>query len=204
MPSGGTLVCEAELKGHEARVWNVDWHPKLPLFVSCGEDATARIWCLSQNSGRWEQVGVIGDCHRRTVRSCSFSHDGTSIALASFDGTTSVWSCRADADEGELGMLSPRLFLLARYLDLEKTFRPLVSLGEDSLHWECISMLEGHEKEVKGVAWSSDGGLLATCGRDKTVWVWEIFEDSEFECLAILQEHTQDMKSVVWCPTSEV
>ncbi|KAJ1989907.1 Cytosolic iron-sulfur protein assembly protein [Dimargaris cristalligena] len=174
----------------------------------------------------WHCLDVLEGVHKRTVRGVAFSPVGDDIATASFDGTTGMWEPR---NRSLTSFISSSPVTSTMNLDANSPPAPptsSTSLTGGSSTWsgaagqdgnddgdnsspsrpgyECVAPLEGHENEVKSVAWSHTGNLLATCSRDKSVWIWEVLGDGDFECVSILQEHTQDVKMVLWHPTLDI
>lgn len=115
------------------------------------------------------------------MRSVSWSPDGQFLACASFDSTVSVWRLKVD-DASTAGIYSH-------------------VIGSSFPAVENVAVLEGHENEVKAVSWNRSGSLLATCSRDKSVWIWGFDRAAvDFECVGVLTGHTQDVKKVRFSP----
>ena len=56
-------------------------------------------------------------------------------------------------------------------------------------------MLQGHTNDVDEVRFSPDGQLLATCGTDQTIRLWDI---QTGQALKILQGHTNSVCSIAF------
>ena len=146
--------------------------------------------CQAPACGEAEEFALTAELESvaaRTVRRASFSPCGRRLAAAAFDGTVAIYEHNAAIRPG--GRIDED--------DAEE-------VDEAAGGWRQVAVLEGHESEVKAVAWGAGGELLATCGRDKTVWVWACEEDNEFECAAVLSGHGADVKDICWHPTKEV
>ncbi|KAF9226353.1 WD40 repeat-like protein [Gyrodon lividus] len=172
----------AELPGHDERAWQVAWNPTKPLIASCSADKTVRLYGYHKNGQDpsetvFSHVATIPTGHSKTVRSVAWAPSGKTLATGSFDSNIGIWERREASDDED---------------------------PSESEDWECLALLEGHETECKSVAYSGTGTLLASCSRDKTVWVWEVQPDADFECMGVLMEHSQDVKCVAWHPTEEI
>ncbi|EGC48770.1 WD40 repeat-containing protein [Histoplasma capsulatum var. duboisii H88] len=202
-PSGTITLLSPLTPPSLERTWLTAPHPRLPFVATCSADKTVRIYSL-QN---FTLLSTISGGHKRSVRSCAWKPlvKGESVlATASFDATVGVWR-RWDgygrgADDGD------RLATSGgpggydgdgdSYSNNEE---------EDDEEWRFAVLLDGHDSEVKSLSWSPAGTLLATCSRDKSIWIWEDLDDGDnnFETVAVMQEHTGDVKWVSWHPTEE-
>ena len=150
-------------------------------------------------------VDKLEGSHTKTIRRCEFSRCDSMIASVSFDATTCIWDKKFGKHRHHHHHHYEQQQREEREVEEVDDFDEEDREGErDEQQWELLVTLEGHESEIKDVAWSPDGELLATCGRDKSIWIWLKEIDEEFECLDVLQGHTQDIKAITWIPATRV
>ena len=180
-----------------SRAWLTAPHPRLPLLATCSSDRNVRIYSLTS----FTLVSTITGGHKRSVRSVAWK-PGTKgesvLATGSFDASVGLWK-HWDEDAGG-GLLTVQLE--REEVDFTQGNDEENNEEEDE-EWRFALVLDGHDSEVKSVAWSTGGNLLATCSRDKSVWIWEEVGEDDFETVAVLQEHTGDVKCVAWHPEEE-
>lgn len=191
------------IPAHGKKCWSVSAHPTLPLLATALSDKSAKVYKLLEKAG-FPELGHLEESHKRSVRSVAFKPpvggvehpledflDLPAVAVGLFDSTISVWGIdEPDADLDDDQILAHQKELLTR-------------VGNE---WNLMAIIEGHENEVKAVSWNWLGTLLASCSRDKTVWVWETDPETleEFECIAVLNDHLGDVKHVAWHPSKDL
>lgn len=175
-----TISLHHSFKGHGEKVWETSCNAQFPLLASVSTDKTCRIYNLQTK----QLLAVLDEnTHKKTVRTVAWKPQSEypALALGSFDSTISIWGQESDS-----------------YDDYTTTFN--TDNNDDG--WELMAIIEGHENEIKSVSWSPSGEFLASCSRDKTVWIWECDESNEeFECINVLQDHTQDVKCCKFHPS---
>ncbi|TKX18684.1 WD domain-containing protein 40 [Elsinoe australis] len=195
-----------------SRLWQSAPHPTLPLLATASADKTVRISSLST----FAQLSTVSGGHKRSVRSVAWKPGsgparavrrfgrevkgtGESVLVTgSFDASAGIWR-RWEGGEHTVPQEE------AGGGEVEQDFTGRGQGGGDKgdnedEEWAFAVVLDGHDSEIKSVAYSPVGPFLATCSRDKSVWIWEELEDDNFETVAVLQEHEGDVKCVAWHP----
>ncbi|KAF2715989.1 cytosolic iron-sulfur protein assembly protein 1 [Polychaeton citri CBS 116435] len=176
-----------------ARTWHSTPHPHLPIVATACSDKSVRMYSLRS----FQQESKVDGGHKRSIRSCAWkpnSKGESVLATGSFDASAGIWRRWEEGaiDKAEVDFTGSGLAGGAEAAD------------EDEEEWRFAVILDGHDSEIKSLGFSPVAPLLATCSRDKSVWIWEELEDDNFETVAVLQEHEGDVKCIAWHPEEQM
>ena len=146
--------------------------------VAAGDGHRVRVWDAATGHTIRTLVGHSGD-----VTCLAFSPDGARLASASYyDGTVRLWDVEAGLEVRPLG---------GHVAVAALAFRPdgkrVVSAGHDGLKvWDATTdetearrgdaawCFDGRPGEIRGVAFSADGGRMVSAASDGSVELWDV------------------------------
>lgn len=192
------------LTGHGDQVNSLAFSPDGQWLASGSSDNTIIVWDVERRKIRYQNIG-----HNETVNGVAFSPDGIILASSSNDDTVRFWE--ATSGQPITGTQSytvtssttwqiGEIFGGAQLSDSDELpdeaglSQGLLTLTNSDEILEAIS----HENDVRAVAFSADGSLLASGSNDKTVILWDVTTGRPIA--RPLTRHTDKILSVAFSP----
>jgi WD40 repeat protein len=162
------------LRGHDWAILDIALSPHADrlLLASGSAEGTVRIWDVKTG----KQIVEPPLRHGSGVHCVAFSQDGRFLASGGFDHVVKVWSTQTWKLFVELPDLTAAVDCVAFH---PKDSRVLAWGGTDSTArvWKVgtreLHTLHGHTSWVESIAFSPDGGWLASASLDGTVKIWK-------------------------------
>jgi WD40 repeat protein len=171
---GQTYNNLATLPAHNVAISALAFSPDGMHLATAGEDKVVRVWAV----GTGKKVHEFKS-HTDRVPSLSWSVDGQYLSSAGWDTSARLW---------KMGETDPVILLNSHAEQVMCVqFHPTavnrlatadsdcdIYLWQDATTGKVGNILRGHIDEIRSMAFSPDGKLLASAGADRVVHLWDV------------------------------
>ena len=191
----------AALKGHAYGAGCVAFNPQGKTMATGGDDGGVFIWDISGDTPQEAAVIKAGEGGVGVgVGALAYTPNGKILAVATANGGALTFYDVSGKEPQQVGQMkekhnlalaiSPNGKILARGAE-DKTVQ-LYNLGATP---KQLKGLSGHAEPPAAITFSKDGSLLASCGKDGKVIIWDVTtgkqrfskqRPQEFACLALV------------------
>eukprot|EP00914_Ancora_sagittata_P022678 GHVO01045002.1.p1 GENE.GHVO01045002.1~~GHVO01045002.1.p1 ORF type:complete len:477 (-),score=74.22 GHVO01045002.1:72-1502(-) len=167
----GRLLCP--FVAHESPVWDVDFSPFDQHFASASADRTARLWAVE----RQQPLRIFAQ-HTNDVDVVKFHPNTSLIATGGSDGCVKLWDVRTgECCRSFIAHSGHSTSAIA--VSQNGRFIASTSFDGDISIWDIpggqrVDVFPGNDSRVVSMSFSHGSRLLAACGADKTVTLWNI------------------------------
>ncbi len=200
----GTIKFWDPIRGELLQTWKGSREPICALafapdgkkLAAGGFDHCVKLWTVTEPDSPRTLRG-----HKGVVMSVAFAPDGKALASGSMDGSAQLW----DAATGNKVVTLRRHTSWVNAVTFART-GALATGGSDNRanvwighgrDWKMRATAEAREGEIRSVALSPDGKVLAVGTRYGTVRIWDVVKDKP---LAVLKGHPGDVWAVAFSP----
>ncbi|WP_460208301.1 WD40 repeat domain-containing protein [Scytonema sp. NUACC21] len=180
--------------------------PDGQTLVSGGADSTIKIW----HTGAQDLIDILHK-HNGMVRCVAFTPDGQTIATGGDDRKIMFWDLTQRQVATALSLddtaahslaLSPdgRTLITGSYRKI-KVWRIFFERESATFDSELLHSFTGHTHIVRALAISSDGKILVSGSRDKTIKIWQL-ETGELLCT--LNGHRDGVYAIALSPDGKI
>eukprot|EP00698_Gefionella_okellyi_P020658 TRINITY_DN6514_c0_g1_i1.p1 TRINITY_DN6514_c0_g1~~TRINITY_DN6514_c0_g1_i1.p1 ORF type:complete len:589 (-),score=133.24 TRINITY_DN6514_c0_g1_i1:164-1897(-) len=159
------------IAAHNGPVVSMALHPKRPMFATCSDDATWKLWSIAQGEMLMTATG-----HSDWVSDIDFHPRGTLLASSSGDGTVKIWDFATAACTATFADHSSPVWSVAFHDSGD--FVASGGMDHTARLWDlgsarCRTTFRGHTDTVNQVGWQPFTNTLVTCSGDKTISLWD-------------------------------
>lgn len=186
------------LKGHVGAVTMALFTPDGKQIVSSGADKTLKVWDAEQGTPVRELTG-----HAGTVTGFDISLDGKWLVSGGADRHVKIWDLPAGKEVVALSGQTSVVAAIAIHPAGDKFAVGNVdqTIGLYEMSGKLLHRWPAHGIAVSGLAFSPNGKLLASCGADAAVRVWQVATPGQNPI--VLTGHTGPLSSVAFRKDSQ-